>query len=110
MNMTMTLLPRGASLAACTVIAAAVLFAAVSGRSRKRLLEKQFRQRQTDHGGGAQTSRRAGGPAQENREAVRHEVTRAKAGWGPRVDAQAHIWRGLPEQFHYPRRGRRHQF
>ena len=28
MNMTMTLLPRGASLAACTVIAAAVLFAA----------------------------------------------------------------------------------
>lgn len=28
---------------------------------------------------------------QENREAVRHEVTRAKAGWGPRVDAQAHI-------------------
>ena len=28
---------------------------------------------------------------QENREAVRHEVTRAKAGWGPRVDAEAHI-------------------
>lgn len=28
---------------------------------------------------------------QENREAVRHELTRAKAGWGPRVDAEAHI-------------------
>ena len=40
-------------------------FRRVSGRSRKRLLEKQFRQRQTDHGGGAQTSRRAGGPAGE---------------------------------------------
>ena len=34
MNMTMTLLPRGASLAACTVIAAAVLFAAFNAPTR----------------------------------------------------------------------------
>ena len=90
MNMTMTLLPRGASLAACTVIAAAVLFAAFpaeAGNASSKNSSVSVRQTME-----AVLKHHAGLAAlQENREAVRHEVTRAKAGWGPRVDAQAHI-------------------
>ena len=82
MNMTMTLLPRGASLAACTVIAAAVLFAAFpaeAGNASSKNSSVSVRQTME-----AVLKHHAGLAAlQENREAVRHEVTRAKAGWVP---------------------------